>query len=111
MKFEVEFFRRLRSDCPSSEQSGCTMGLMYWQTNDIWPGASWSGIDYDGRYKMLQYYARNFYEKQVVSGIRYKPKEGEDRLQIYGVNDEVHHEIHNAELVIEAYSWAEGKIG
>ena len=71
MKFEVELFRRLRSDCPSSEQSGCTMGLMYWQANDIWPGASWSGIDYDGHYKMLQYYARKFYEKEVISGIRY----------------------------------------
>ena len=111
VKFEVEFFRRLRSDCPSPDESGCTMGLMYWQTNDIWPGASWSGIDYDGRYKMLQYYAKKFYQKQTVSGITFKPKTGEERLQVFGVNDEVDHPIYKAKLIVEGYSWETGKTG
>ncbi len=44
-----------------------TMGSIYWQLNDCWPVASWSSIDYYGRWKALQYYARRFYSPLLVS--------------------------------------------
>ena len=44
-----------------------TMGSLYWQLNDCWPVASWSSIDYHGRWKALQYYARRFYKDVLVS--------------------------------------------
>ena len=42
-------------------------GAIYWQANDIWQGASWASIEYGGRWKMLQYYAKNFYSPVLVS--------------------------------------------
>jgi len=50
-----------------------TMGSLYWQLNDVWPGASWSGVDYLGRWKALHYAARRFYAPLAVSAER---KEG-----------------------------------
>jgi beta-mannosidase len=43
------------------------MGSIFWQLNDCWPVASWSSIDYYGRWKALQYYARRFYAPILVS--------------------------------------------
>ena len=42
------------------------MGSLYWQINDNWPVASWSSVDYFGRYKALHYMAMTFYNH--VSG-------------------------------------------
>jgi beta-mannosidase len=37
------------------------MGSLYWQINDCWPVASWSSIDYFGRWKALHYTARRIF--------------------------------------------------
>jgi beta-mannosidase len=42
-------------------------GLLYWQINDLWPGATWSSIDVYGRWKVLQYLARRFFAPVLVS--------------------------------------------
>ncbi len=52
IKYGVEHFRRNRGRC---------MGSVYWQFNDCWPVASWSSVDYFGRYKLLHYAAKKFY--------------------------------------------------
>lgn len=48
------------------------MGSMYWQLNDVWPGASWSSIDRLGRWKALQYHAKRFYAPVIVTALRNK---------------------------------------
>jgi len=42
------------------------MGTLYWQLNDCWPVASWSSMDYYGRWKALQYFAKKAYAPVIV---------------------------------------------
>lgn len=58
MKYGVEHWRRNRGRC---------MGALYWQLNDCWPVASWSSIDYFGRWKALHYFAKRFYDPILLS--------------------------------------------
>jgi beta-mannosidase len=73
VKVGAEAFRRARPK---------TMGSIFWQLNDCWPVASWSSIDYYGRWKALQYYARRFYEPILVS-----PHIENGALALYIVSD------------------------
>ena len=59
-----------------------TMGSMYWQLDDCWGVASWSSIDYYGRWKALQYYAKRFYSQVLVS-----PHEEGENVRFYVVSD------------------------
>lgn len=74
IKIGAEHFRRSRP---------VTMGSLFWQLNDCWPVASWSSIDYYGRWKALQYYARRFYAPILVS-----PHVEEGSVKVYVVSDE-----------------------
>ena len=60
MKYAIEHWRR-------SMPRG--MGTLYWQINDNWPVASWSSLDYFGRWKALHYLAKAFYAPLLVSAV------------------------------------------
>jgi beta-mannosidase len=51
-------------------------GIIYWQLNDCWPVASWSSLDYFGRWKALHYVARRFYAPVMLSIFDQLPRGG-----------------------------------
>jgi beta-mannosidase len=57
-------------------------GSLYWQLDDCWPVASWSGIDYFGRWKALHYAARRFFAPVLVS-----PVEESGHVKVFVVSD------------------------
>ena len=59
-----------------------TMGTLYWQLNDTWPVASWSSVDYFGRWKALHYAARAAFARVLVS-----PLVRDGVLEVHVVSD------------------------
>jgi beta-mannosidase len=57
-------------------------GTLYWQLDDCWPVASWSSLDYFGRWKALHYAARRFYTPLMLSIEDKSPQQG-----VYVTND------------------------
>lgn len=58
IRYGIEHFRRQRGRC---------MGTVVWQLNDIWPVASWAGIDYYGRWKALHYAEKRAFAPVMIS--------------------------------------------
>jgi beta-mannosidase len=58
IRYGVEHWRRHRN---------LVSGTLFWQLNDCWPVASWSSIDYAGRWKALQYAAKRFYAPLLLT--------------------------------------------
>ena len=77
------------------------MGTLYWQLNDVWPVASWSGIDGDGRWKALHYAARESFQPLLIS-----PLKNGKTLEINIVSDFL--ESKTGDLTVEIFDF-EGK--
>ncbi|MGG7517635.1 glycosyl hydrolase 2 galactose-binding domain-containing protein [Allorhizobium undicola] len=75
IKTAVDYWRSLKPHC---------MGTLYWQLNDTWPVASWSSLDYGGRWKAMHYMARRFFQPVTVAAI---PNEDGVTLDFSMVND------------------------
>ncbi|KAL5000101.1 glycoside hydrolase superfamily [Aspergillus recurvatus] len=60
-KSQIQFYRR-GSGMPERQ-----LGSLYWQLEDIWQGPTWAGIEYDGRWKVLHYVARDIYQPIIIS--------------------------------------------
>ena len=73
IKTAMEAHRRAKPFC---------MGSLFWQIDDCWPAASWSSIDYFGRWKALQYQARRSFATIMISTVEEK-----DSIRIYIVSD------------------------
>jgi beta-mannosidase len=58
LRTAVEYWHSLRPHCS---------GTIYWQLNDVWPDASWSSLEYSGRWKLLHYAAKDFFAPVTLS--------------------------------------------
>ncbi len=75
MRIAVEYWRTLKPHC---------MGTLYWQLNDTWPVASWSGLDHGGAWKALHYMARRFFAPLAAFAV---PSKDGKTISIMAVND------------------------
>jgi beta-mannosidase len=73
IKTAIEAHRRAMPYC---------MGTLYWQMNDCWGVASWSGRDYYGRWKAMQYAV-----KKAMSPILVSPLLEFHNLHVYIISD------------------------
>ncbi len=73
VRIAVEHWRRNRPRCS---------GALYWQLNDCWPVTSWASIDFEGRWKALQYAARRFYAPLALS-----MEENGSHVRVFAAND------------------------
>ena len=73
MKTAIEAQRRSKPFC---------MGSLYWQLNDCWPAASWSSVDYYGKWKAAQYFVKKAFTPVLVSA-----SEKNKKIIISVVND------------------------
>jgi len=53
IKTAVDWWRSLKPHC---------MGAIIWQLNDVWPCPSWSSIEYGGKWKLLHYESKKFFD-------------------------------------------------
>ena len=66
-------------------QNNKCRGTLCWQINDCWPVASWSSIDYAGRWKALHYRFKDLYANVAVA-----VHQNEDAsIDCYVINDSV----------------------
>ncbi|MBP7002472.1 glycoside hydrolase family 2 protein [Amaricoccus sp.] len=88
LKTAVDYWRSLKPHC---------MGTLYWQLNDVWPGPSWSSLDYRGGWKLLHHMARRFFAPVNVAAI----PEGQG-FRLVGINDTAA----PVEVTVEAFAAA-----
>lgn len=93
IRIGVEHWRRNRGRC---------MGSIYWQLNDNWPVASWSSIDYYGRWKALHYAVKRAYDNILLS------IDGDEKNALIHLSNESG-ELTGGELTIKLYS-LDGKL-
>ncbi|TKS87262.1 Beta-mannosidase [Collichthys lucidus] len=98
VKTQTEFYRRSRSEI--IEGKGHTMGALYWQLNDIWQAPSWSSLEFGGKWKMLHYFAQDFFAAVLPVGF-----EDDDTLLVYAVSD-LSQDL-QLRAVVTVFSWAD----
>ena len=92
IKTAVEGWRALRPFC---------MGTLYWQLNDVWPVASWSSLEYGGKWKHLHYHAKRFYAPVAIVAM---PSSDKKSVEFWALNDTAQTATVQAEGVLMSFA-------
>lgn len=104
LKLETEHYRRIRDEYINN--AGGNMGALYWQANDIWQGASWSTVEYGGRWKVGHYYIGAAFAPDAVSLLYdYVAQTG----AVYVVHDTLDGGL-SGTITLTAYGWTQGAL-
>ncbi len=93
LKFGIEHYRRRQPHCS---------GTLIWQFNDVWPGFSWSVVDYAGVPKAGYHYARRAYAPVIATFCR----GADDELQLWICNSSAVPVSCDAEVTLARFSAA-----
>jgi beta-mannosidase len=97
IKTATEAWRHLQPRC---------MGTLYWQLNDNWPVASWSSVEYTGKWKHLHYHAKRFFAPVAVMVV---PADNDAKtLEVWAVND--HDTEAKAEVTLDLWNFTGKKL-
>ena len=94
--YETSFatWRRLRA-APAG-----TMGVLYWQLNDVWQGPSWSTLEVDGSPRLAHYAAARSFAPLMLSATETDGVLAAHLTSDLGAGA-------NGTLVVEVYAWAD----
>ena len=76
------------------------MGSLYWQLNDCWGVISWSGTDYYGRPKALQYFVKKAFKDNLISF-----EQKNDIVKVFVISDKL--KKHEATLALKLMDFDE----
>ena len=62
---ETEHYLRHTTVVDPKTGQGMTRGALYWQLNNVWPGASWSSTEYGGGWKMSHHFVEEAFREHV----------------------------------------------
>jgi len=99
--YEAATVRWRREMAPNS-----TMGILYWQLNDVWAGTSWSSINADLSWKMLHSSLRNYFSPfSIMVDVTYGGSAtGVSTIHFYASNHKLHSTQVNVEISLIPYS-------
>ncbi|XP_054259027.1 beta-mannosidase isoform X2 [Macrosteles quadrilineatus] len=100
IKTETEWYRQGRSRV-NAVGEGYTMGALYWQLNDVWQAPSWSSIEFSGKWKMLHYFAVDFFSPVLVSPSR----DALNELHVFVISDLKLHTAMSLVMRLSVYNW------
>lgn len=98
VKVETELYRSLRS----TEHR--TMGALYWQLNDVWIAPSWSSIDFNGNYKILHHWAKEFLAPISIIALK---GSSSDSVNVTLVRDDLADKVLEVDVAMNLYLWTD----
>ena len=76
-----------------------SMGSLYWQLNDCWPVASWSSIDYFGKWKALHYSTKKAFQTVLISFFK-----SDSEIELHIISDLLESKEVNLNLKVLSFS-------